>query len=101
MVDLWAIIAALIAFGIASPVFYFFGGKRGREAELRRQRDAKSTADELAKRILGDAEREAETLKKSALVSGKEEVIKLRETAETDVRARRQEVEREERRVTE
>ena len=86
---------------VASPVFFFWGRKTGREGELRRQGDAKATADELSKRIISDAEREADTLKKSAVVSGKEEVIKLRESAELDIRGRRQEVEREERRVGE
>jgi len=99
--DLQAIIAGLLAFGVAAPAFLFLGRKWGRDAEVTRQREAKSTADELSKRIVSDAEREAENLKKTALVSGKEEVIKLREAAEQEVRGRRQEVEREERRVTE
>jgi ribonucrease Y len=38
-------------------------------------------------------------LRKSAVVAGKEELIKLRETFEKEVRGRREEVEREERRV--
>jgi ribonuclease Y len=99
--DLWAIIAGLLAFGIAAPAFFIFGRKVGRDGELARQRESKSTAEDLSKRIVSDAEREADNLKKSALVSGKEEVIKLREAAEQEVRGRRQEVEREERRVTE
>jgi ribonuclease Y len=99
--DLQAIIAGLSALIIASPVFFFLGRKTGRTGELRRQQEAKATADELSKRIVTDAEREAENLKKSALVSGKEEIIKLREAAEVDVRGRRQDVEREERRVVE
>src|SRR3954466_11032416 len=99
--DLQAIIAGLVAFGLATPVFLFLGRAWGRKDELRRQREAKATADELSKRIVSDAEREADNLKKTAVVSGKEEVIKLRENAEQDIRRRRQEVEREERRVTE
>src|SRR5258708_33870909 len=99
--DLQAIIAALSALVVGSAVFFFVGRKTGRDGELRRQHEAKSTADELSKRMLSDAEREAENLKKSAVVSGKEEVIRLREAAELDLRSRRQEVEREERRVVE
>src|SRR4051812_18894041 len=99
--DLLAIIAGLGVLLVAAPASFFFGRKTGRDGELHRQQAAKATADELSKRIVSDAEREADTLKKSALVSGKEEIIKLREAAEADVRGRRQEVEREERRITE
>jgi ribonuclease Y len=99
--NLLAIIAGLGGAVVAGLAFFFIGRKTGRDGELRRQSDAKATANELSKRIVGDAEREAENLKKSALVSGKEEIIKLREAAEVDVRSRRQEVEREERRVVE
>ena len=99
--ELQAILAGLVALIIAAPASFIFGRKSGRDGELSRQREAKSTADELSKRIIGDAEREADNLKKGALVSGKEEVIKLREVAEQDIRGRRQEVEREERRINE
>ena len=68
---------------------------------MRRLTAAKATAEETAKRIVSDGEREAENLRKSAIVSGKEELIKLREQFESEVRGRREEVEREERRITE
>jgi ribonuclease Y len=99
--DLLAIIAGLVAFGVAAPAFFFLGRNTGRAAEIRRQQAAKATAEDLSKRIVADAERESENLKKTALVSGKEEVIKLREQVEAEVRGRRQEVEREERRTAE
>ena len=96
-----AILAALGALIVASPAFFIFGRRGGRAAELRRQAAAKSTAEELTKRLVADAEREAENLRKSAVVAGKEEMIKLRETFEHEARGRREEVEREERRVEE
>ena len=96
-----AIFAALGALVVASPAFFIFGRRAGRAAELRRQAEAKSTAQDVAKRVVADAEREAETLRKSAIVSGKEELIKLRETFEQEARGRREEVEREERRLEE
>src|SRR3954464_13083424 len=99
--DLLAILAGLGGAVVAGLAFFFVGRSTGRQAELTRQREAKATAEELSKRIVADAERESDNLKKTALVSGKEEVIKLREAAEQEVRGRRQEVEREERRVTE
>ena len=100
-----AILAALGVLVIASPAFFFFGRKigvtEGRRAELERQAAAKSTAEETAKRILFEAEREVETMRKSAVVTGKEEVMRLREDAEQELRGRRSIVEQEERRVNE
>src|SRR4051812_40777388 len=86
---------------LASPAFFFLGRNTGTSAERRRQADAKATAEETAKRILSDAEKDSENLRKSAVVSGKEELIKLRENFELEVRGRREEVEREERRLSE
>src|SRR5678815_2215421 len=99
--DVIAIAAALGVFVVAAPAFFVFGRNAGRRAERERQAAAKATAEETSKRIVGDAEREAETLRKSAVVAGKEELIKLRESFELEVRGRREEVEREERRISE
>ena len=96
-----AIIAALGAVVVASPAFFIFGRRLGRSAEQRRQVEAEATAEQLAKRVVEDAEREAENLRKSAVVAGKEELIKLRETFEQEARGRREEIEREERRLEE
>lgn len=96
------IATALGALGvIAAAVFFFLGRKAGISGEVMRQKAAKATAEETAKRIVGEAERESESLRKSAIVSGKEEVIRLREGWEQEARHRRDEVEREERRVEE
>ena len=85
-----ALVAALGALVIALPAIFFLGRRAGltagQQAELERQRAAKSSADEIAKRLVDEAEREAETLRKSAVLSGKEELIKLRETAEQELR---------------
>ena len=93
--------AALGAIVIASAAFFFIGRRVGIAQEVKRLAAAKSTAEETAKRILSDGEREAENLRKAAIVSGKEELIRLREKFESEVRGRREEVEREERRITE
>jgi len=91
------------AFGVllvlASAAFFFFGRRAGRDAERERQLLAKATAEQTAERIVGEAERESESLRKSALISGKEELIKLREDWEVEARRRREEVEREEKRI--
>jgi len=86
---------------IASAAFFFLGRRTGKSAEVARLVAAKSTAEETAARMLADATREAETLRKSAVVSGKEEVIALRQEAELEVRKRREEIGVEERRLQE
>ena len=95
----WLPAAGILLFVIASAVFLFIGRKIGGRAELRRQERAHATAEETAGRIVAEAEREAERLRKTAVLSGKEELIRLREEWEVEVRGRREEVEREERRV--
>src|SRR4051812_4140918 len=95
------LIAALGVALVASAAFFVFGRSLGRASEHRRQAASKSTAEETAARILSDAEREAESLRKSAVLSGKEELIKLRESFEKEMRQRREEVEREEKRIVE
>ncbi len=103
--NLTALLAAVVALVVALPVVFIFarrnGVRVGRTEELARQAASKSTAEDTARRIVGDAEREVETMRKSAVVSGKEEVMKLRETAEHEVRTRRTTIEQEERRLSE
>jgi len=96
-------LAALIgALGVIAAVLGFvFGRKSGRQAEIVAQQRAKATAEETATRILEEAGREAENIRKGAVVSGREELLQLRETQEQEVRQRRLDVEREEKRVVE
>jgi len=96
----WLSAAGIVLFIIASAVFFFIGRRFGGRTELRRQEQAHTTAKETAGRIVGDAQREAESLRKTAVLSGKEELIRLREDWELEVRSRREEVEKEERRVS-
>src|SRR5690348_17991113 len=93
--------AAIGAVILAAAAFFFIGRRVGVSSELRRLAAAKAGAEDTAKRIVAESEREAENLRKSAVVAGKEELIKLREKFEQEVRGRREEVEREERRITE
>jgi ribonuclease Y len=74
-----AILAALGVLVIAAPAFFFLGRTSGARAEIDRQTAAKSTAEETSRRVLAEAERDSEAIRKSAVVSGKEELIKLRE----------------------
>jgi ribonucrease Y len=96
-----ALIAVLGALVVSAPIFFLVGSRAGKAAEIRRQKAARETAEETSKRILAESEREAETLRKSAVVAGKEEIIALRENFEVESRGRREELEREERRLAE
>src|SRR5215211_8206519 len=91
-----AIVLGVLAV-LASAVFFVAGRRLGASGEIARQKLAKSSAEETATRIVGEAERDSESLRKAAVVSGKEEVIKQRESWEVEARHRREEVEREER----
>ncbi|QCX34754.1 ribonuclease Y [Caloramator sp. E03] len=57
------------------------------------------SAEELAKKIVSEAEKEAESKKKEAIIEAKEEVHKLRTEFEKEIRERRSELQRMERRV--
>jgi len=95
------LVAALGVSIVALPALFVLGRRLGVAAEHRRQAAAKSTAEETGKRIVSEAEREADNLRKSAVVTGKEELIKLRETFESEIRGRRVDVEKEEKRLSE
>jgi len=98
-------LAIAIAIGatlvVASPIAFVFGRKRGQAAEEEARKAAGQSAEQVAKRIVSEAEREADSSRKQALLSGKEEVMKVREAWEQEARKRREEVEREEKRVLE
>ncbi|HEY0969906.1 MAG TPA: ribonuclease Y [Gemmatimonadales bacterium] len=93
-------VGALLLAAVAAAS-YVFGTRAGRAAEQRRLEAAGSGAEQTARRITEEAQREAESIRKSAVVAGKEELIQLREEWEAEVKRRRSEVEAEERRVQE
>src|SRR6266571_7014647 len=95
--SVWLAAAGLVLIVVACAAFFFVGRRFGRIAETARQGSAKATAEETSRRILEDTAREAEALRKTALLSGKEDLIRLREEWEQEARKRREEVEREER----
>ncbi|MBA2687783.1 MAG: DUF3552 domain-containing protein, partial [Gemmatimonadaceae bacterium] len=95
---LFAAVGAAVVI-VAATAFFYLGRKLGVAKELRRQAQAQATAEETAKRITADAGREADTIRKSALLSGKEELMRAREDWEAEAKKRREEVVREEKRV--
>jgi ribonucrease Y len=85
------LVAASLAVGI----------RVGRLAEVKRQVAAGRSAEITSERIVAEGHREADTLRKSAVLAGREEVMKLREAWEVEVRDRRTDVERDEKRLKE
>ncbi|MDX2182463.1 MAG: ribonuclease Y [Gemmatimonadaceae bacterium] len=81
---------------VAAAVAFIVGRKAGRSALEREQQSALTTAEHRVRQLVGEAEREADTLKKSAVVAGKEETLRLREAFEAEARNRRAELERSE-----
>ncbi|MDI6815853.1 MAG: ribonuclease Y [Actinomycetota bacterium] len=59
-----------------------------------------ASAEEAAKRILSDAEKEAEQRKKEALINAKDEIHAIRSDNEREMRDRRNEIQRLEKRLT-
>jgi ribonucrease Y len=57
------------------------------------------SAEARAQRVVLDAQVEAKTVMKQSLVDGNEQIAALRREAEEDIRARREEIQRQERRV--
>jgi ribonuclease Y len=101
--DLTAILAAgaILVLVAACSAFFYLGRKAGANREREHQLAAHATAEQTAKRIIGEAERESDSLRKSAVLAGKEELIGLREEWEAEARRRREDLERDERRLQE
>ena len=97
--------AAALAIGalgvVLTVVAFIYGRLSGRRIEIASQKKAETTAEELSAKIVEDGRKEAENLRKTAVLGGKEEILQLRETAERDARQRRADIEREEKRVIE
>ncbi len=85
--------ALLLGFGVG----YFLGRSR----EEARQRAERDEARDEASRILERAREEAESVRKEAVLQGREEALHLREEWEREEARRREEVERAERRMQE
>jgi ribonuclease Y len=98
---IWVAIGLGVFIAAGFPVAFLFGRRTGKELEIRARKAAGDTAEQLVKRIMGDAEREADGLRKQAVLQGKEEAMRAREDWEAEARRRREEVEREEKRLIE
>jgi len=97
---IWAA-GAILVLVAGCGLFFVIGRKTGKKGEAERQRAAGMSAEQTAKRIVDDAERDAQALRKTAVLEGKEELIRLREEWEAEARKRREDVEGDERRLQE
>ncbi len=95
------LIVALALVVAVAPAAFFIGGRRGQRKEQRLREEARESAEQVSKRIVGEAERDADALRKSAVLAGKEELIQLREQFEVEARRRREELTRDEKRFQE
>lgn len=85
-------LSSAIIVGIIS--FYLGIAHRKKNAEA-----AIGSAEQEAKRIVGDAIKSAEAKKKETILEGKDEIHKLRTESEREVNERRKEIQRQERRI--
>jgi ribonuclease Y len=95
----WVAIALGVLGVAGSTVAFIVGRRTGKDTEVRARKAAGDTAEQLVKRILGDAEREADGLRKQSVLAGKEEAMRAREEWEAEARRRRAEVTSEEKRL--
>ena len=93
---IWAtILIALIAAALSAAAFFYFG-----QQHRRKTAEAKiGSAEEEAVRIVNDAVKSAEQKRKETLVEAKDEVFRLKAEADKEIKDRRSELGRQERRL--
>lgn len=90
----WLIIA-----GVAALALFFIGIVLGIRHRKKVAERAIGSAEEQAKKIVGDALHEAEAKKKEVLLEAKEQILTSKNEAESEMRERRKEISRQERRI--
>ena len=90
--NLWLAIVLIVAFCIIGFVLGMTYRKKVAEREI-------SSAEDEAKRIINDAIKSAESKKREALVEAKEEIHKSRSEFESEEKARRADLQKQERRL--
>ena len=91
----WSIFQYILLASITALVAFFIGyifRKVIAESKI-------ANAEELAKKLISDAEKEAETRKKELLLEAKEEIHRLRSEFDRETRERRNELQKTERRL--
>ena len=96
MSPVYAVIIGIVALLIGGVIGVFSGiayRKKVSEKEI-------GSAEEQAKKIISDGEKQVETMKKEALLEAKEEILRQRNDADREIKDRRGEVARMERRLS-
>lgn len=94
--ELWLVILLVVIVGLLCGISAFLFGvshrKRTAEMEI-------GSAEQEAKRIVGDAIKTAESKKREAVLEGKDEIHRFRLETEKELNERRKDVQRQERRI--
>lgn len=93
------ILCCVIAFVVAGLLFGFIAFKMGVNYRKKIAEAEIGSAEEQAKKILNDAIKDADTKKKETIIEAKEEIHKLRADADREIKERRSEISRQERRI--
>ncbi len=93
--EIGQILPVVFSFAAGSLLFFFVGNK----VQSNRHASKIGSAENLAAKILDDANHEAETYKKEALLEAKEEIHRLRDEQEAQVLRRQNELQEMERRL--
>ncbi len=97
------VILCVVSFIASGVIFGFIAFKKGHQkGEEDRKRFAEAeigSAEEQAKKIISDAARDADAKKKETIIEAKDEIHKLRTDADREIKERRTEVSRQERRL--
>lgn len=93
--------ALLLAAAVSILLGLWLGQGMGRRSLLRRQAEEGREAQQEAEKIVARATEDADTLRKEAALSAREEAVRLREAWEKEEARRRGELERTEQRLTE
>ena len=88
-----------IAFVVSGVIFGIIAFKLGVNHRKKVAESQIGSAEEQAKKIINDAIKEADTKKKEALIEAKDEIHRLRTDADREIKERRAEVSRQERRM--
>lgn len=94
-----AILCIVVAFVVSGVLFGFILFKKGVAYRKQVAETELGTAEEQARRILEDAQKDAETRKKEALIEAKDEIHRLRTEADKEIKDRRIDANRQERRL--
>ena len=95
MSPILTVVLVLVAAAVAGALGFYLGGenrKRTAEAKI-------GSAEEEAKRIVNDAIKAAEQKRKETIIEAKDEAFKLKSDADKEIKDRRAEISRQERRM--